>query len=53
MTYSGSNKVSIVDDCNGTNKCRCTHSSYDEAYIMSSTQTQIPPMGIVLQQAGF
>ena len=52
MTYSGSDKVIIAVNTNGTNERRCTHVSFDEAH-MSSTQKHIPPMGIVLQHAGF
>ena len=52
MTYSGSDKIIIAVDKNGTNERRCTHVSFDEAHT-SSTQKPIPPMGIVLQHAGF
>ena len=52
MTYSGTDKVVIVVDTNGSNERRCTHLTYDEAH-MSSTQKTLPPMGIVLQQAGY
>ena len=52
MTYSGSNKVILAVDKNGTNERRCTHVSYDEAH-MTSTDKSIPPMATILQQAGF
>ena len=52
MTYSGSDKIIIAVDRNGTNERRCTHVSYDEAH-MSTTTKEIPPMGLVLQQAGY
>ncbi len=52
MTHSGSVEVIIAVNRGGTNRCHCTHISFDEAH-MSSTQKQMPPMGIVLQNVGF
>ena len=52
MPYTGSDKVIIAVDKQGLNERRCTHVSYDEAH-MSTTSKHIPPMGTVLQQAGF
>ena len=50
MTYSGTDKNAYIVNKDGTNECLSTHITYDEAHI-SSTNTTIPPMATVLQQA--
>ena len=52
MTYTGTDKNIYVVNKDGSNERISTHVAFDEAHT-SSTNKQLPPMAIILQQAGY
>ena len=52
MTYTSTDKNVYVVNKDGSNERTSTHVAFDEAH-MSSTNKTLPPMALVLQQAGY